>query len=290
MKERIKDFIYVTLGSVVMAIGFNSFFLENNIVSGGVGGLAIALNALFGWNPADFVLYCNIPLLIICWFFLGKSVFIKTVYGAIIYPLCIKLTAGLPNLTENPILAAIFGGIILGFGLGLVFLGNSSTGGTGILIQFIHKYTPLSLGTTMTIIDGIIVGLGFVAFDSDTVMYSIIALMTITYIVNRMMSGTESSRNVMIISQKSFEIKEYITKVADRGVTELPVIGGFTGVDKRMLMTTISIPEMQKLETAILEIDETAFMVVMPASQVRGRGFSLQKDHKHYDEDILIPM
>lgn len=184
MKERIKDFISVTLGSVVMAIGFNSFFLENNIVSGGVGGLAIALNALLRWSPSDFVLYCNIPLLIICWFFLGKSVFIKTVYGAIIYPLCIKLTAGLPNLTENPLLAAIFGGIILGFGLGLVFLGNSSTGGTGILIQFIHKYTPLSLGLTMAIIDGIIVGLGFVAFDTDTVMYSIIALMTITYIVN----------------------------------------------------------------------------------------------------------
>ncbi|MGU7975565.1 YitT family protein [Streptococcus suis] len=280
MKERIKDFISVTLGSIVMAIGFNSFFLENNIVSGGVGGLAIALNALLGWSPSDFVLYCNIPLLIICWFF----------YGAIIYPLCIKLTAGLPNLTENPLLAAIFGGIILGFGLGLVFLGNSSTGGTGILIQFIHKYTPLSLGLTMAIIDGIIVGLGFVAFDTDTVMYSIIALMTITYIVNRMMSGTQSSRNVMIISQKSEEIKDYITKVADRGVTELPIIGGFTGVDKRMLMTTISIPEMQKLETAVLEIDETAFMVVMPASQVRGRGFSLQKDHKHYDEDILIPM
>ncbi|CYU91466.1 TPA: YitT family protein [Streptococcus suis] len=290
MKERIKDFISVTLGSVVMAIGFNSFFLENNIVSGGVGGLAIALNALLGWSPSDFVLYCNIPLLIICCFFLGKSVFIKTVYGAIIYPLCIKLTAGLPNLTENPLLAAIFGGIILGFGLGLVFLGNSSTGGTGILIQFIHKYTPLSLGLTMAIIDGIIVGLGFVAFDTDTVMYSIIALMTITYIVNRMMSGTQSSRNVMIISQKSEEIKDYITKVADRGVTELPIIGGFTGVDKRMLMTTVSIPEMQKLESAILTIDETAFMVVMPASQVRGRGFSLQKDHKHYDEDILIPM
>ncbi|ABP91152.1 conserved hypothetical protein [Streptococcus suis 05ZYH33] len=287
MKERIKDFISVTLGSVVMAIGFNSFFLENNIISGGVGGLAIALNALLRWSPSDFVLYCNIPLLIICWFFLGKSVFIKTVYGAIIYPLCIKLTAGLPNLTENPLLAAIFGGIILGFGLGLVFLGNSSTGGTGILIQFIHKYTPLSLGLTMAIIDGIIVGLGFVAFDTDTVMYSIIALMTITYIVNRMMSGTQSSRNVMIISQKSEEIKDYITKVADRGVTELPIIGGFTGVDKRMLMTTISIPEMQKLETAVLEIDETAFMVVMPASQVRGRGFSLQKDHKHYDERYL---
>lgn len=290
MHSKLKDFVFVTFGSIIMAIGFNIFFLENNIVSGGLGGLAISLKQLFGWDPSDFVLYSNIPLLIICWFFLGKSVFVKTIYGAILYPFCIKLTASLPNLTDNPLLAAIFGSIVLGFGLGLVFLGNSSTGGTGILIQFIHKYTPLSIGMTMVIIDGLIVGLGFVVFDSDTVMYSIIALITITYIVNRMMSGTDSLRNVLIISQKYAEIKEYITNIADRGVTELPVVGGFTGTDKRMLMTIISIPEMQKLETAILDIDETAFMVVMPASQVRGRGFSLQKDHKHYDEDILIPM
>ncbi|HFH9838196.1 TPA: YitT family protein [Streptococcus suis] len=290
MKERFKDFVLVTLGSIVMAVGFNMLFMENHIVSGGIGGLSIALKAILGWNPADFVLYCNIPLLILCWFFLGKSVFIKTVYGALVYPLCIKFTASLPNLTDNPLLAAIFGGIILGFGLGLIFLGKSSTGGTGILIQLVHKYTPLPLGVTMAIVDGLIVGVGFVAFDPDTVMYSIIALITITYIVNRMMSGTESLRNVMIISQKSKEIKDYITKVADRGVTEFPIIGGFTGVDKRMLMTTTSIPEMRKLESAILSIDKTAFVIIMPASQVRGRGFSLQKDYKHYDEDILIPM
>ena len=290
MHSKLRDFVFVTFGSIIMAIGFNIFFLENNIVSGGLGGLAISLKQLFGWDPSDFVLYSNIPLLVICWFFLGKSVFVKTIYGSILYPFCIKLTAGLPNLTNNPLLASIFGSIILGFGLGLVFLGNSSTGGTGILIQFIHKYTPLSIGMTMVVIDGLIVGLGFIVFDSDTVMYSIIALITITYIVNRMMSGTDSLRNVLIISQKYTEIKEYITNIADRGVTELPVVGGFTGADKRMLMTIISIPEMQKLETAILEIDKTAFMVVMPASQVRGRGFSLQKDHQHYDEDILIPM
>ncbi|HEL9599371.1 TPA: YitT family protein [Streptococcus suis] len=290
MQQKLKDFALVTAGSIVMAIGFNSLFLGNNIVSGGVGGLAIALNKLLGWNPSDFVLYCNIPLLILCWVFLGKSVFIKTVYGSLIYPFCIKLTAGLPTLTDNIFLAAIFGGIIIGFGLGLVFLGNSSTGGTGIVIQLLHKYTPLPLSLAMSISDGIVVGLGFIAFDPDTVMYSIMALMTITYVINRMMSGTESSRNVMIISEKFPEIKKYITETADRGVTELPVVGGFTGKEKRMLMTTISIHEYQKIETAVLNIDPTAFMVVMPASQVRGRGFSLQKDHQHYDEDILIPM
>ncbi|MGQ7563017.1 YitT family protein [Streptococcus suis] len=289
MQQKLKDFALVTAGSIVMAIGFNSLFLGNNIVSGGVGGLAIALNKLLGWNPSDFVLYSNIPLLILCWIFLGKSVFIKTVYGSLIYPFCIKLTAGLPTLTDNIFLAAIFGGIIIGFGLGLVFLGNSSTGGTGIVIQLLHKYTPLPLSLAMSISDGIVVGLGFIAFDPDTVMYSILALMTISYVINRMMTGTNSSRNLFIISQKYKEIKSYITTEVDRGVTELPVIGGYTGSEKRMLMTTVSIPEVQKLENHILQIDETAFIIILPASQVRGRGFSLQKDHKSYDEDILIP-
>ena len=104
-----------------------------------------------------------------------------------------------------------------------------------------------------------------------------------------MMTGTNSSRNLLIISQKYKEIKSYITTEVDRGVTELPVIGGYTGSEKRMLMTTVSIPEVQKLENHILQIDETAFIIILPASQVRGRGFSLQKDHKSYDEDILIP-
>lgn len=277
------------MGSLISAIGFNTMFLDNNIASGGVGGLAISLNALFGWEPASFVLFANIPLMLLCLLLLGRITFLKTVYGAWIYPLFIKLTAFLPNLTTNPLLAAIFGGIILGFGLGLVFQGKSSTGGTGILIQILNKYTPLPLGILMGIVDGVVVGIGVIAFDPDTVMYSIIALICITYVVNMMMAGADSSRNLMIISQKYETIRDYITNVADRGVTELPVLGGYTGKEKRMLMTTISRPEYQSLENEILKIDETAFIVVMPASQVRGRGFSLHKQHQ-IEDDILIPM
>ncbi|MGT2712402.1 YitT family protein [Streptococcus oriscaviae] len=290
MNQKLKDVVLVTLGSFIMAVGFNTMFLENKIASGGMGGLAISLHALFGWDPADFVLYSNIPLLILCLLFLGKGTFIKTVYGSWIYPIFIKLTASLPTLTHNTLLAAIFGGIILGVGLGFVFLGNSSTGGTGIIVQLINKYTPFSLGVIMGVIDGIVVGIGFVAFDPDTVMYSILSLLTITYIVNMMMTGADSSRNVMIISKKHQAIKDYITNVADRGVTELPVIGGFTGNEQRMLMTTVSRPEVQHLENEVLNVDETAFIIVMPATQVRGRGFSLQKSHQPLDDDILLPM
>ena len=289
MKKRLKDLCLVTLGALIGAIGFNTMFLENNIASGGVGGLAINMNALFGWEPSTFVLLANIPLMALCFFLLGKETFLKTIYGAWIFPTFISLTEPLPTLTTNPLLAALFGGIILGFGIGLVFQGNSSTGGTGILIQILNKYTPLPLGLLMALVDGLIVGIGFIAFDSDTVMYSIIALISITYVVNMMMAGADSSRNLMIISSKQEQIKEFITTVLDRGVTEFPIIGGYTGKESRLLMVTISRPEYPLIEAEIQKLDETAFVIVMPASQVRGRGFSLHKRHQ-VDDDILIPM
>lgn len=289
MKKKWKDLGLVSLGSFISAVGFNTMFLENRIASGGVGGLAISLNALFGWEPGTFVLLANIPLMVLCFLLLGKEIFLKTVYGSWIFPIFISLTSSLPTFTNTPLLAALFGGIILGFGLGLVFLGNSSTGGTGIVVQILNKYTPLPLGLLIILVDGIIVGIGFIAFDADTVLYSIIALLSITYVVNMMMTGADSSRNLMVISQQHELIKEYITKVADRGVTELPILGGYTGKEKRMLMTAVSRPEYQSLENEILKIDETAFIVVMPASQVRGRGFSLHKNHL-IEDDILIPM
>ncbi|MGT2755235.1 YitT family protein [Streptococcus ovis] len=289
LKNKIKDLSFVTLGSFIASIGYNTMFVENKIASGGVGGLAISLKELLGWNPSLFVLYINIPLLIICWFFLGKSVFFKTLYGSWIYPIFINLTDTLPTVTHNPLLAAIFGAIVTGFGIGLVFLGNSSTGGTGIIVQVLNKYTPLPFGLLVGLVDGLIVTIGFLAFDTDTVLYSIISLITITYIINLMMAGSDSLRNIMVISQKHQAIKEYITTVADRGVTEFPILGGYTGKEKRMLMTILSRPELQHIENEILNIDDTAFIIVMPATQVRGRGFSLQKNYK-LDEDILLPM
>ena len=254
-----------------------AFFLENHIASGGVVGLAVSLKALFGWNTGNFVMISNFPLLIACWLFLGKETFVKTVYGSWIYSIFVKLTEGVPNLTDNPLLAALFGGIICGFGLGVVFWGNSSTGGTGIITQILHKYTPLPLAVAMTIVDGCSVAMGFVAFDIDTVMYSIIALITIGYVVNSMQLGVTSSRNIMIVSPKNDLIKHYISTKADRGVTEIPVTGGYSGENHTMLMTTVSRQEVPRLEKNIQKIDETAFIVVMPATQVMGRGFSLKK-------------
>lgn len=289
MKKRLIDFFLVTLGSFISAIGFNTMFLENNIASGGMVGLSVSFQELFGWSPSTFLLMTNIPLLAICLIFLGKETFVKTFYGSWIYPIAIQFTSVLPTVTHNPLLAAIFGGVIVGIGLGLVFWGNSSTGGTGIPTQILNKYTPLSLAVSMTIFDGISVAMGFVAFNTDTVMHSIIALGVISYVVGIMENGFNSSKNIMIISEKSGAIRHYITHDVNRGVTQIPVQGGLKSDHKTMLMITITSYELPKIQAQILKIDPTAFVVVMPASQVIGRGFSLTKNYITENEDILLP-
>lgn len=289
MKKRIIDFILVTIGSFIAAAGFNAMFLENNIAAGGMVGLSVSFQELFGWNPSTFLVVTNVPLLIACYLFLGKETFIKTFYGSWIYPIAIRATSGIPTVTHNPLLAAIFGGIIAGIGLGLVFWGNSSTGGTGIPTQILNKYTPLSLAISMTIVDGFSVAMGFIAFDTDTVMYSILALIVISYVVGIMENGFNTSKNIMIISDKTDTIVHYITQTANRGVTQIPVKGGISSENRMMLMTTVTSHELPRMQEAILRIDETAFIVVMPASQVMGRGFSLTKHYKSENKDILLP-
>lgn len=290
MKDRVVAFLYVTIGSFITAIGFNTMLVHNNIASGGMVGISVVVKELFGISPSLFLMASNIPLLFLCYFFLGKQTFIKTLYGSWIYPIAIRLTNQLPTLTHNQFLAAIFGGIIVGIGLGMVFWGNSSTGGTGILTQILHKYSPLTLGIAMTIVDGISVLLGFFALSADDVMYSIIGLLVIGYVISIMETGFDSSKNVMIISSEYQEIKEYITTVTNRGVTKIPIRGGYTTSDKMMLMSVVSSFELPSVQEKILEIDDTAFIVVMPAAQVIGRGFSITKHYKLEDQDILLPM
>lgn len=289
MKHRLTELISVTVGAFIAAAGFNLMFLDNKIASGGMIGLAVVLNKLFDWNPSLILTASNIPLLIMCYLFLGQKIFLKTVYGALIYPLAIYLTEGLPTLTKNPLLAAVFGGIIVGFGLGLVFRGNSSTGGTGIITQIVHKYSLLSLGAAVVLIDGISVLMGLISFSPDQVMYSTIALIVISYVIGRIETGFNASKMVMIISNEAEQIRGHITTVADRGVTKIPIQGGYSTANKTMLMTTISNYEFPALQEKILSIDETAFIVVMPASQVFGRGFSMTK-HYLKEDDILLPM
>lgn len=156
MKESIVEYVYVIIGALIIAIGFNVFLLPNQVASGGVSGISTILHGLFGWNPGIVQYAFNIPLFVAGIILLGKKFGIKSFIGTITLPSVVLLTNSWEPWTNNPLLGALFGGIVVGLGIGLVFKGNASTGGTDLLAQIITKFTGLSLGTSVLFIDGII--------------------------------------------------------------------------------------------------------------------------------------
>ena len=284
--QRLKETLYVTLGAFILAISVNLIFLPNQIVAGGASGLSIVLNELFGWNVALTLYAINIPLLILCFLLLGKDVGLKTIYGSLINPFFIAITGSLPPLTNNIFLATLYGGVLTGIGLGLVFRGNASTGGSAIISQIVNKYFKISLGVSVFVVDGFVIATALFVFTKDTVLFSLISLFIIGRVIDRVQVGVLRSKNFFIISDKYEAIHQMFIKELDKGVTLLPIEGGYTQKQGKIIMTVIPEKEFMAIKEAILAIDETAFFVALDASEVNGRGFSVKRMMEDYSVEI----
>ncbi|MHC5269589.1 YitT family protein [Enterococcus sp. LJL98] len=285
-KQRIQETLYVTLGAFILALSVNMVFLPNQIVAGGASGLSIVLNDLFGWDVARTLYAINVPLLVLCFLLLGKEVGLKTIYGSLMNPFFIAITANFPPLTTNIFLATLYGGILTGVGLGLVFRGNASTGGSAIVSQIVNKYFKISLGVSVFVVDGIVISTALLAFTQDTVLFSLISLFIIGRVVDRIQVGVLRSKNLFIISEKYEAIHHLFINQLDKGVTLLPIEGGYTQKPGKIIMTVIPETEFLAIKEAILTIDETAFFVALDASEVNGRGFSLKRMMEEYSVEI----
>ncbi|MFJ8236691.1 YitT family protein [Ureibacillus sp. NPDC094379] len=271
--HNISEYIYVLLGAFIVAFAFNGFLFPNQIASGGVSGISTILYGLFGWN-AGLVQYAfNIPLFIAGVLTLGKKFGIKSLVGTLALPLFVILTGNLDPLTSNPLLGSLFGGIVVGLGIGIVFKGNASTGGTDLLAQIITKYTGLSLGTSVLLIDGFIVLSAAIVFDVEKGLYALIALFVTTKTIDIVQLGFSQSKMVYIITEKPEEMRQAIYSEIDRGVTKMPAFGGYTGEQRIMLMVVVYQTEFTKLKHVIKIIDPAAFVIVSDAYEVLGEGF-----------------
>lgn len=274
-KQYLIDLLFVLAGSFALALSINLLLKPNELVAGGANGVSIILEKLFGWPLAASLYAMNIPLLILCFWLLGKEVGMKTILGSMIYPFFVGLTSGLPALTVNPLLASVFGGVITGIGLGLVFKGHASTGGTAIISQIVHKYAKIPLGTAVMFVDGLIILTAFFVFPADKVLYALICLFIIGRVIDLVQVSFNLSKNVLIISNKSPEVAKMIMATMDRGVTRIPITGGFNESEQQMLMCVLPEADFALLKENVLEIDPNSFVVAMSASEVMGRGFSL---------------
>lgn len=273
-KTRIKRYFNFVLGCLLVAIAYNLFLASNDIVSGGVGGIAIILNELFGLSNSLVMLIGNVFLLILSYFLLGKEKTRSTVLGSLLLPIMIELTSHI-NIwleldTSQLLLSAVFGGVMYGFGLGMIFKAGFTTGGTDILNQIISKFAKLSIGKSMLLCDGSIVLLSGFVFGPTRVMYAIIVLYIISLISDRVILGVSDSKAFYIITDQEEAIKEYILKVLNHGVTVFNAKGGYAKTNQTVLMCVLPTKDYYRLKAGITEIDHDAFVVVTDAYEVFG--------------------
>lgn len=273
-RDILKEYLYVLIGAAIVAITFNVFLLPNRVASGGVSGISTILDAVLGWEPAFVQWAFNIPLFIAGVVILGKQFGAKTLVGTIFLPFVVFLTKNFGAWTNDPLLASLFGGLGVGLGLGIVFRGKASTGGTDLAAQMINKFTGLSLGVCVAIIDGLIVLTAAIVFDIERGLYALLALYVTSKTIDLVQVGLGRTKMTMIITEKQNEVREGILNKIDRGVTKLTAYGGYTDSERPILMCVVDQSEFTKLKQLVKSIDPTAFIIVTDASEVLGEGFN----------------
>lgn len=266
----------VLLGSVIVALSFNMFMVPNGIASGGVSGISILIHEVLGIMPAITQWALNIPLFIGGVIMLGKKFGAKTALGTILLPFIVLLTANIPVPTDNPLLGAIYGGIGVGLGLGIVFRGGGSTGGLDLAAQILHRLTGIPYSLAIVIFDGgVIIAAGFV-FSPEISLYALIGLFVTSKAIDFVENGLQLSKVAFIISDHTEAIAEAILHDLDRGLTRLDGHGGYTGEGRTVLMVVVGQNEVSKLKQLVRSIDGHAFVIISNTAEVLGQGFKLE--------------
>ena len=271
-KQKILRYFYFVIGVFIVAVSYNAFVLPTNIVYG-VGGIGVILKRLYNVDPSVTIMIGSIILLILSLLLLGKQKTMNSVIGSFLYPVFVKLTEGISviDLTEvDLIVVVIFGAVLTGIGIGLVFKAGFTTGGTDILNQIVSKYFHMSLGNAMFFTDGLIVTIGAFVFGIDAILYSVISLYLLSIMTDKVVLGISNSKAFYIITEHETAIKKYLIYSLEHNVTILEANGGFTGNRQKVIMCVIPTKEYFKVKNEIAKIDEKAFFVVTDAYEVSG--------------------
>ncbi|ABV63827.1 MULTISPECIES: YitT family protein [Bacillus] len=267
-----KNYLFILIGSAIVAIGFNTLLLPNQIAAGGVSGISTIMQS-FGFEAAYVQWGLNIPLFIAGFYLLGGTFGVKTLVGSIFLPLMVFVTRHIAPVTHEALLAAIFGGVVIGIGIGLVFLGNGSTGGTALAAKIINKYTGLTLGTCLAMMDGLIVLAAMTVFGIEEGLYAVIGVFISSKTIDVVQAGFSHSKMAMIITGHEDEVRQAVFDQIDRGVTKISAVGGYTDHDRPILMCVVGQSQFTKLKQVVKAIDASAFVIVMDAKEVLGEGF-----------------
>ena len=283
-KDWVVWFCKILLGSAVFALGFDLFLEPNDLNAGGVSGIAMILVHLLGFGSVGTVtLLINLPLFIIGGLKIGKRFFLGSLVGMVSSSVLLDVFAMIPGVSTEPLVAALYGGVLCGLGLGVVFATGASTGGSDIVVRLLKmKYRNVPIGTINMVFDLTVATLtGIVYWDITKALYSGIAIYFTGKIIDAVVYRFDYSKVVLIISDRYEEITGFVMKKLDRGATYLEGIGSYSGAPRKVIMTVVKPAQIADLKEAVMSFDPKAFLVVQDAHQVLGEGFA------HYSKESL---
>jgi uncharacterized membrane-anchored protein YitT (DUF2179 family) len=278
MEKKFKEFLLINIGMIMVAAGMYFFLMPNNLATGGANGLAIVLNNFIPSIPVGVIMIIiNIILFIVAFVFIGGGFGAKTIYasfGISFMVLIFEKTVMIKHsITGDLFLELIFGILISGAGMGIVFNQNASTGGTDIIAKVLNKFFHIDLGKGVLLSDLSITFMAAFAFGPKLSLYAMLGVIINGFVIDRIIEGINMSKEVTIISEEYMKIKEFIIKELDRGVTVYHGKGGFTEDDKNIMVVVIGRREFIRLRKYINEVDKKAFITVNNICEVFGYGF-----------------
>ncbi|HIU08497.1 MAG TPA: YitT family protein [Candidatus Limiplasma pullistercoris] len=271
--EQLASAVQIALGCALGALAYPLFLVPNHIAPGGLTGLATVLNYLFRWPVGTTSLVMNVPLFIIGYRAMGRVFVIRSLVATVLFSVLIDLIP-LPPMTEQPLLGAVFGGVLLGAGLGLILRGGATTGGTDMVARMIHnRFQHISVGAFLFLIDCCVVLMAGFFIEAEYALYAFVALYAASKLIDVVMVGLTREKACYIISTQHEQVKREIMEKLDRGVTVLHAEGGYSGQERPVLLCVLSAQELGRLKAIVREADEDAFLFISDAHEVLGEGF-----------------
>ncbi|CDQ38852.1 membrane protein [Virgibacillus sp. CM-4] len=277
MNKTVLSYTQIIFGATLVALSYNLFLLPSKLAAGGISGISTILYEVYSLSPAYSQFLINIPIFIIGLLTLGKDFGWKTLVGTFWVPFIIWLTGDIPFTVTNPLLGAIYGGIILGTGLGIVYKGNGSTGGTAAIAQIVKKFTGLSSGYSQLIVDGLVVISSIIVFNLELTLFALMCIYITSKTIDIVQLQTSASKLVMIITENEEHIQNIIRTEIDRGLTKVRSVGGYSHTDKTMILCVVEQQEAVYLKKILQKEEPNAFVIFLNASEILGRGFSIDK-------------
>ena len=270
------DGLFYLLGSILYALSVNIFTAPNQIAPGGVTGIATLVNYLTGLPIGTGILVVNLPLFVASWRFLGRDATLRTAVVTVVSSVIIDVTAPfVPPFQGDKILTAVFGGVLAGAGLGLIFMRGATTGGSEIVARLLERrFRHIPIGRLILMVDAVVVATAAVVYRNlESALYAMILIFVSSMVMNRLIYGGDSGKMLLIMTQKEKEVANAVMETLERGVTILHAEGAYTGEPRRVLLVAVRPAQVYTLRMLVYDQDPQAFIIVVSTDEVLGEGF-----------------